>query len=148
MALSILQWMARLALGVLFAYAGHIKVREPFLFEMSVDSYQLFSPPVVILIARTLPWLEVVLGLLLIVGWQLRYAASFTVLLLGGFLVAMISAFARGVEANCGCFGSGEPISPATLARDAGLFLSAVFLAIYSWKNHRKQRAAAESSVA
>ena len=42
--------------------------------------------------------------------------------------------YARGIEADCGCFGLGEPITPATLTRDSLLFVLAVFLAIYAWR--------------
>ena len=132
-----LHWMARLTLGGLFLYAGYIKLANPFLFEMAVDGYQLLPPTGVIVVARTLPWLEIVLGMLLLKGWQLPYMAGFTTLLLGSFLVIMALTYARGIEANCGCFGFNEPISPQTLARDTGLFLLAAFLAVYSWRTRR-----------
>ncbi|MBI4458535.1 MAG: DoxX family membrane protein, partial [Acidobacteria bacterium] len=132
-ALRILEWFCRLALGGLFLYAGYVKIRDPFLFEMAVDSYRLLPSAGVIWVTRSLPWLEVVLGALLVSGWKLRYASSFTALLLGGFLVAMGVAYARGVEANCGCFGTGERISPLTLGRDSLLFAMALSLAVYSW---------------
>ena len=132
-----LHWMARLTLGGLFLYAGYIKLANPFLFEMAVDGYQLLPPTGVIVVARTLPWLEIVLGMLLLKGWQLPYMAGFTTLLLGTFLVIMAATYARGIEANCGCFGFNEPISPQTLARDSGLFLLAAFLTAYGWKPRR-----------
>ena len=101
---------------------------------MAVDSYRLLPAAGVILVARSLPWLEVVLGGWLVSGWKLRYAATFTALLLGGFLVAMGVAYARGVEANCGCFSMEERISPLTLTRDSLLFAMALSLAVYAWK--------------
>ena len=82
--------------------------------------------------------LEVLLGLLLIRGWKLIYGAGFTTLLLGFFLTMMGISYARGVEATCGCFGLGEPVSSATLLRDTGFFLVAVFLTISAW--YRKNR--------
>lgn len=139
MVLRILEWIGRLALGALFVYAGYTKLRNPFLFEMAVDSYQLLPPSGVILVARSLPWLELVLGGLLVSGWKLRYTATFTALLLGGFLGAMGITYARGVEANCGCFGIGEAVSPLTLVRDSLLFAMALSLAVYSWKKQATQ---------
>lgn len=143
MALRLLGWIARLALAGIFIAAGFIKLREPFLFEMGVDSYQLLPPWGVILVARTLPWLEVALGLLLLIGWKLRYVASFTAVLLTGFIGAMAITYSRGIEANCGCFGAGEKISPLTLARDSSFLVLAVFLAVYSWIQYRKSKASA-----
>lgn len=138
---KILVWIARLLLGGLFLYAGYIKLAEPFLFEMAVDSYQMLPPAGVIAVARTLPWMEIVLGMLLWRGWKLHYLATFTALLLGFFLTTMAIAYSRGVEATCGCFGFGEQVSPQTLARDALLFAVAVFLAVSSWRAHRLRSA-------
>lgn len=132
-----LQWLARLFLAGLFVYAGYVKLQSPFLFEMAVDSYQLLPATGVIVLARTLPWLEIALGALLLVGWKLPYFATFTALLLGFFLGTMAITYSRGIEATCGCFGFGEQVSPRTLARDAGLFAVAVYLAVYSWKRRR-----------
>jgi putative oxidoreductase len=132
-------WAARLLLGAMFVYAGYAKLRDPFLFEMAVDGYQLLPPAGVIIVARTLPWLEVALGLLLWTGWKLRYSASFTSLLLGAFLVTMGITYARGIEAACGCFGTSEPISPRTLARDSLIFIVAAVLAGRAWRDRLRR---------
>ena len=141
----IFEWTARLGLGALFIYAGYVKLRVPFLFEMAVDSYQLLPPTGVIVVARGLPWLEVVLGLLLWTGWKLRYSATFTTLLLGAFLVTMAVTYARGIEAACGCFGTSEPISPRTLARDSLIFAVAAGLAGRAWWHRRRESEPAAS---
>jgi len=137
-ALRLLRWVCRLVLGGLFVFAGYTKLRNPLLFEMAVDTYRLLPPLGVITVARGLPWLEVLLGVLLLVGWKISYVSSFTALLLGAFLVTMGITYHHGIEANCGCFGFGERISPLTLARDSILFVMAVFLAGYSWLRRRK----------
>ena len=141
----ILQWLARLFLAGLFLTAGYVKLRNPFLFEMAVDSYQLLPPTGVIIVARTVPWMEIALGLLLLVGWKLPYFATFTALLLGFFLTMMGIAYSRGIEATCGCFGFGGQVSSRTLARDAGLFGIAVYLAVYCWKRRRVSSSATVS---
>jgi uncharacterized membrane protein YphA (DoxX/SURF4 family) len=135
----ILEWSARLGLGALFIYAGYAKLQHPFLFEMAVDGYQLLPPTGVIIVARGLPWLEVVLGLVLWTGWKLPYTATFTTLLLGVFLTMMAITYARGIEASCGCFGTGEPISPRTLARDSLIFAAAAILAGRAWRRRWRE---------
>lgn len=131
----ILYWGSRLLMGAMFVYAGYAKLAQPpFLFEMAVDSYQLLPAWAVLRVAHTLPWLEVALGLILISGWKLSYFSSFATVLIGFFLTLMAISFARGVEAQCGCFGGGEPVSPWTLTRDSMLFLVSVYLTAYSWK--------------
>ena len=139
-------WIARLGLGALFIYAGYAKLQNPFVFEMAVDGYQLLPPAGVIVVARGLPWLEVVLGLVLWTGWKLPYSAAFTTLLLGAFLVMMGITYARGIEAACGCFGSSEPISPRTLARDSLIFAVAAALAGRAWRQRRRKAEPAPSA--
>jgi len=137
MTLKVFQLICRLVLGGLFVYAGFTKLYPPenrLLFEMAVSSYQLLPVPLVIVVAYVLPWVEVTLGVLLMVGWKLRYFATFAALLLGAFIAAMGITYARGIEADCGCFGLGEPISPLTLLRDSGVLAVALFLAVYSWR--------------
>lgn len=132
-----LHWLCRLALGALFIYAGFTKVYPPehqFLFEMAVSAYQLLPAWAVVVVARALPWFEIALGLVLLLGWELRYSSVLTALLVGGFIAAMAVTYARGIEADCGCFGLGEPISPITLSRDSLFLVMAVYLAVYAWR--------------
>lgn len=133
----VLGWICRVTLGGLFIYAGFTKLYpldHRFLFEITLDTYQLLPPRAVIAVAFLLPWLEVALGLLLLSGWKLRYTASFISALLTVFIAVMSVTYARGIEANCGCFGFGEPITPTTLARDGLMLAMAVFLAVRAWR--------------
>jgi len=112
----------RIVLGVVFLYAAYTKLREPWLvFAMSIDAYQLLPEWAVLTLGRTLPWAELLLGLLLVTGIGLRYAAAASTLLLGGFFAVMVHSFAKGMTIDCGCFGLGEPISSRTLLRDGAL---------------------------
>ena len=64
----------RLLLGAVFVYAAYTKLRQSWLlFALSIDSYQLLPEWAVFALARTLPWLELALGVLLIAGVWLRY---------------------------------------------------------------------------
>lgn len=133
----VLHWVCRIALGALFLYAGFTKLyprEHQFLFELAVSAYQILPVWGVIVVARALPWMEVALGVLLVSGWKLRYTSIFGALLLGGFMVAMTITYARGIEADCGCFGLGERISPETLVRDSLFLVMAVFLAASAWR--------------
>lgn len=137
MAARVLDWSCRLALGGVFLYAGFTKVypsEHRFLFEITLSTYQLLPAWAVIVVARVLPWLEMALGLVLLLGWQKRVVSTFTALLLTAFMTAMGITYARGIEANCGCFGFGEPISSYTLTRDSVLLLMAVYLAGTAWR--------------
>jgi uncharacterized membrane protein YphA (DoxX/SURF4 family) len=131
MILRILHWGSRCVLAGLFIYSGYIKLQAPLQFAATIASYDLLPLSMAIPLARYLPWVEVVLGALLLIGWKLRYVALGTAGLLVAFIAAMGITYFRGIEADCGCFGSGERISLLTLGRDALILLPALFLA---WK--------------
>ena len=144
MGIRVIHWTCRLFLAAIFLFAGYTKtaLRDPFApfeFEMAVSAYELMPETAVIFVARTLPWIEIALGVLLLIGWQLRYFATATALLLFAFVVTMGITFARGIEASCGCFGFGEPITGFTLVRDTLFLVPAFFLAIQGWKQTRQQ---------
>ena len=125
----------RVFLGGAFLYAAWLKLREPWmLFAMAVDAYQLLPQWAVILVARTLPWAELLLGLLLIAGKWIRFTSAAASALLVGFLATMAFTYLKGMQIDCGCFGSGDPISPRTLARDSGLLAAALLLTMMSFR--------------
>jgi uncharacterized membrane protein YphA (DoxX/SURF4 family) len=119
----------RVILGAVFIYGGCVKLREPWaLFAMGIDSYHLVPFRFVEPLARTLPWFEVVVGVLLIVGLWLRVSSSAVSLMLVVFMTAMLHAYAKGQEISCGCFGPGELISKWTLLRDGSMLAGSLFL--------------------
>ncbi len=125
----------RLLLGVVFVYAAWTKLREPWLlFAMAIDGYGVLPHWAVLTVARTLPWAELALGLLLLSGkWQ-RVSASAAAGILSVFFVLMVRTYLQGLSIECGCFGSGDPISPRTLARDGLLLACAAMLAIAAFR--------------
>lgn len=129
----------RIALGAVFAYAAWIKLRDPwFLFAQSIDSYQVLPLWAVELVARILPWAELLIGLLLIAGLWRRISTAAASLLLLVFFALMVRAYAKGMEIACGCFGPGEAISWRTLLRDGALLAVSLFLAAVSFLGRRK----------
>ena len=120
----------RVLLGAVFMYAAYTKLRQSWLlFALSIDSYQLLPEWGVYAVARTLPWLELVLGILLIAGVWLRYLSVMAAGILALFFTVMVVAYFRGGGIDCGCFGVGEPLSAKTLVRDGSLLAAALALA-------------------
>jgi uncharacterized membrane protein YphA (DoxX/SURF4 family) len=131
----------RILLGAIFVYAAWVKLREPWeLFALAINSYGLLPLKAVEMVARTLPWLELAIGVMLIVGLGLRISATVTSLLLLVFFTLMVRAFAQGKEISCGCFGAGEIISWWTLLRDGSMLAGALLL---TWMAFQRQRQAA-----
>ena len=150
----VLLLIGRLALASVFLFAAYTKLRPalpgPFsmdslrlslsLFATQVDSYQLLPERAVSLVAHTLPFIELVLGLLLLAGWKLRYFASLTSALLLAFFGVMLRSYAKGMEINCGCFGPGETLGVKTLLRDGSLLALSLAVTIGAFFQGRGQR--------
>lgn len=143
-----IQPILRIALGVVFIWAGIQKIQHPHSFLSSVASYELVEQKFALIVAVTLPWIELFLGALLIsgvyTGGALLGAAGLTAV----FVFAQSSAMARGLTISCGCFGDDAPslVGPATLAR-TGLLLAAA-LAAFAWPLFTRRRSALEETSA
>lgn len=120
----------RLLLGGVFLYAGFTKITNPTAFAGSIASYKILPYFGNYLVAALLPWLEALCGLLLIVGYRTRAAASLTILLNIVFLAALTSTIVRGLDIDCGCFkNGGEKTSAWTaIVRDVALFITALLV--------------------
>jgi uncharacterized membrane protein YphA (DoxX/SURF4 family) len=126
----------RVVLGAVFVYAAYTKLRQSWLlFALSIDSYQLLPEWGVLALARTLPWLELTLGILLLLGWNLRYVSIAAAAVLALFFSVMVIQYARGAGIDCGCFGVGEALSIKTLARDGALMLAGDVLVVLAWRS-------------
>ena len=123
----LLDWGARLLVGGLFCYAGVMKLRDPVGFANEIANYHLV-PELAPYAAASLPTVEVVLGAALIAGprpWR-RAAALVLCALLALFTVAVAQAVLRGINVDCGCFGtSSGPVSTWTVIRDLLLLVAA-----------------------
>lgn len=131
------QLLLRLIIGGIFIYAGVLKERTPQEFADNIAAYQLLPAALINLVALGLPFFEIMIGLMLIIGFRLRLAACSTLLLILVFAIALASALARGLNIDCGCFGDGKPSAAKTwlaLVRDLSLGGAAyiVFTAVHS----------------
>jgi len=97
-------------------------------------AYQLLPNSLASLFGYILPWFEVGLGLLLILGVALRLTGLFGALLMVLFIAAISSAWARGLTIDCGCFGGGGEVAPGQtkylqeIVRDIGLAAAGFYL--------------------
>src|SRR6266550_9138563 len=133
--------LLRLLLAALFLYAAYTKLRQPWLlFAMSIDSYHMLPEWAVLLVARTLPWMELLLGLLLASGYGLPYAALATSTQLLLFFSIMVRAYAKGLGIDCGCFGVGEALTGWTLARDGSFLAAAIVLTVSAFAARSMRR--------
>ena len=122
--------LARLALALVFVYAGAVKMQDVIAFAGHVAAYQILPYAMNYLVAATLPYVEFLAGMMLLLNVRVRPA----LLAVGGmtliFMVALVSVLLRGLEIDCGCFdpGGGQDVTAgAALLRDIGL-MALVFL--------------------
>ena len=101
-----IELIVRLGLAVVFICAGVLKMQSPQAFADSINDYDLIPRPLINPVALSLPLLEVIVGTMLLLGRQKRGAVFSAILLLGVFTVALVQAAARGLEIDCGCFGT------------------------------------------
>jgi len=128
--------LARLGLAAVWLISGALKAIDPAQTYLSVAAYDVLPPAAVGLVAAVLPFLELALGMLLLVGFWVRPAAVVSSVLLVAFMAGVGQAWARGLSIDCGCFGGGGPVDPTAtrypleLARDAGFLVLAVWLVL------------------
>lgn len=136
-------WIAlalRVILGALFILAAYLKLRDSWLlFAMDIDAYGVLPSKFWLeLVARTLPWFELALGVWLISGIWLRVSASVSAAMMVGFIGLMTWAQVKHLNIDCGCFGPGEKISWITMLRDGSLMAAALALAAWSYLARKK----------
>lgn len=132
-----LDWLGtglRLTIGGVLLVAGALKVANPAASALAVRAYQLLPYDLAGSVGYALPVVEILVGVLLVVGLFTRVAASVAAALLLAFVVGIASVWARGLSIDCGCFGGGGTIGqeqtayPWELTRDVGLLLAGVWL--------------------
>ena len=125
--------VARLILGGVLFLAGYLKVDEPDKSQMAVRAYEMLPISIANLLGLVLPFVEVAIGALLILGSLTRFMAALGGFTMVIFIIAIAQAWARGLNIDCGCFGGGGTVAPGEtkylqeMLRDLGL----VFLALY-----------------
>ena len=131
-------WVVSMGLGAVFIYASLDKIAHPLDFARIVYRYRLAGPSATLGVvpanafALILPWLEAVIGVLLVTGFWRREAAAITAALLVMFLVAVGYVLWQGIDVeHCGCFtvgGEGRSAGWTLIASDLGLLAAALYV--------------------
>lgn len=127
------QWLgiwAALFLGITFVVAGTGKVFaqsdsfEPLLLPEFLPSFLIQAVSVVI------PYIEIIIGVLLILGIAVKFSTSFSALMIAGFMVSNIILIVLGLATEpCGCFGG---LAGGGLSVGGSLILDGVMVAMVS----------------
>lgn len=130
---SVVMLLTRLGLGGVLIYAGVVKVPETKAFTNAIANFEILPHLGNQIVAYTLPWAEIIIGLLLICGLWLRVSAAMTVLMFLGFGGAVIFALARGLDIECGCFGTDDyaKVGFSVLAIEASMIAAGVLVFLF-----------------
>jgi len=124
----LLSLIARVVVGWLFIYAAVGKIANPADFAEDINNYQLLPDFMLNIVALTMPWIEILCGLFLVVGFRLKANALIAGGLLLIFNLAVLYAMSLGLNIDCGCFS--ERASMIGWAK-FGENMVTLFLAIY-----------------
>lgn len=124
------EWILRVLLAGVFIYAGAVKLPDIQKFFGDILNYDLVSWDVSIVTAFLLPWLEIFAGLALITGVFYLGGVAICGILSSVFLTAISSAWYRGLDITCGCFGreDNQTNFPEHITLNAMMLLAAVVL--------------------
>jgi uncharacterized membrane protein YphA (DoxX/SURF4 family) len=129
--------IARLVLASVFISAALPKLKDPVAFAAAIDAYRTISGSWAMAAATVLPWLELIIAVGLLTPWLRRASAWIMALLLGLFIALHLSAWARGLNIDCGCFGESgsSPDYHWLILRNLALLLATIFILRIAQRN-------------
>lgn len=99
----------RLVLGGLFCLAAFKKLNDPQSFAEAIKGFRILSEVdhavLITNAAFVIPWVEMIAGVMLILGLWTRASAVAVGLALVSFIAGLVSVMARGIQTDCSCFG-------------------------------------------
>lgn len=120
----------RIFLGFIFTFAAITKVTDPIGFSQSIYNYKLLPDFTINFFAIAFPWLELVAGVLLIFGISVKENSAILSSLLIIFIIAIVISVARGLNIDCGCFGTvdGTKVGFLKVLENIGLLILSFIL--------------------
>lgn len=105
---KVVWFLGRMVLGGIFIWSGIVKIIEPAdQFESAIAAYQIVPEFILPVMALILPWVELIFGVFVVLGWMFRFSVGVLIFLLIVFMIAVGSTVAAGISLDgCGCFGS------------------------------------------
>lgn len=107
--------LPRLILGLVFIFASYHKILDPASFSENINNFHITPAFVENLAGLIIPWLELILGVFLILGLFLEGTTSITIGLYIFFITILSQALYRGIDVHCGCFKTDADLSAADL---------------------------------
>ena len=127
--------LLRLIVGGLFIWAAVTKIAEPLSFAQDVKNYRLVGQTISFFTAIILPWIELIAALCLITGVFPRSSALLISGLLVFFILLVAITIIRGIDVDCGCFGTFSRKADFKLILEDSLWLAMSLILLFSPAN-------------
>lgn len=140
--------ISRIILGALFIYASIDKIIQPLAFAQVIHYYRLTPPDLINFLAVIFPWMELLAGLLLIVGYRVKSSSLVINILLVFFTIVLTITAIRGINVACGCFSTSTAVKSNLVLRiieDIGMLLLGLHILLF-YKGKSRASAKPESA--
>lgn len=138
----VLTWILRVGLAGIYLYASIPKILEPWEFARSIWNFRILPAPILPPLALWVPSFEAIAALAVLSGVLYRGGLVALTALSAAFAAGIGSAIARGLDIDCGCFGTAAP-SKANLPHllfNLALLAAGIALLILHARSARRRR--------
>lgn len=132
------QLFLRIIFASLFIFSGGTKISVPEEFAVSISNYRLLPIELVNFFAIIIPWIEIMTGILLLFGFFVKENSFILTFLLGVFTIMVFIAMIRGLNIECGCFGTKGGQKVGLLKILENLIYLVIGILIYKFSKYHK----------
>ncbi len=120
--------LTRIYLALVFILSGFDKISNLAAFATSIENYDILPIHIINLIAIVIPWIEVITGGLLLLGFYIKENSIIIATLLTVFTLALLSAVLRNLDIDCGCQGTfdGQKVGMLKIIENVSLIIVSI----------------------
>ncbi len=139
-----LVWIAQAFIGFIFIYAAIEKIADPAGFGDSIANYKLVPRFAIHFFAIAVPWVELIVGILLIFNFYVKENAVIFSTLIAAFTIMIFISVLRGLDIDCGCFGTsdGQVVGVIKIIENIGLLLLGIYVFFFGDSSETTTKAA------
>lgn len=117
--------ITRIYLALVFILSGLDKISNLSVFATSIENYKMFPVQIINIIAIVIPWIELITGVLLLLGFYIKENSIIIGAMLAVFTFAVISAVLRNLDIDCGCQGTfdGQKVGMLKIIENVSLII-------------------------
>ena len=117
----------QVVIALVFLLAAITKIGDSAVFARQIHHYRILPLGLENLVAITLPWIELLLALAILLRIQPRAGSAVGAGLMALFLAIVATAVVRGLDIECGCFGTADAthVGVAKLLENSAFFVVA-----------------------